>query len=677
MIKRENSEHTIDHADVVIVGNGIAGLTAAVEVRRLEPEKNIVIMTNQSHPTINTPALKQFAVGKLAREQLLAYPAGTERLERIHVVNTHVEEIRAQSHFLCLAGGRGFGYDELLLATGSRPTGLGRDIPGQDFDGVLTLHRLNDYLDLRRRLNEVEEVVVIGGGSHAIETVMGLLYLGIQVHWLIRSETLLPHVLDRPASEMVLESVRRAGAHVYTETEIVGIVGRVGVVAGVVTKTRQMVPCQLVLICTGTAPVTDLARHCDLPMKHQYGIQVDDRLRTSVRNVYAAGDVAALRDPLTGKYAPRAQWYSAVLQGRTVAASITGRGEPESFGVPWHATRLGDFSMLTVGSSLGDSEYVVPLTEQHKGSYHRLLLVDDRLVGYLAIGSRPPDSLAIKRLIDEGLSIRDIKKELLRGEFDARKYFSGKRTYAVQRMITTGQMPTPLPPVPGIIGGQRRAMPRPSEPGAPLQRRSHVSGVYTGQALPPGAQQTGASRPLPAPGEGMLPDTDPLVRPLAWSGQHRAVNPVPPFQPSAPQPALPPRTVPPAEQRRRAVAEQATLLPPDPQRHVLADQTTVPVPGKPQQTGRSAAVPPRPTFLPAQPPPARSETKQDSSWLNAGPQPVAQATGEIVTRRPGQQFVAPFDENHFAEDENPHPTRSIWHYTDKHPAIKRKNNVPQ
>src|SRR6478752_277887 len=83
---------SLGQADIVVVGNGIAGLTAALEARRHAPDKSVVIITDQIHPTINTPALKQFAIAKLAREQLLAYPAGTERAERIHVVNTRVEE---------------------------------------------------------------------------------------------------------------------------------------------------------------------------------------------------------------------------------------------------------------------------------------------------------------------------------------------------------------------------------------------------------------------------------------------------------------------------------------------------------------------------------------------------------------------------------------------------------
>lgn len=709
----ENNGDTIDNADFVIVGNGIAGLTAAVETRQLEPDKSIVIMTTQSHPTINTPALKQFAIGKLTREQLLAYPAGTERLQRIHLVNARVEEIHAQENYLSLSGGRGFGYGKLLLATGSHPTGLAADMPGRDFDGVLTLHRLNDYLDLRRRLNEVEEVVVIGGGSHAVETVMGLLYLGIQVHWLIRSETFMPRLLDHAASDMVLEGLRHAGAKVHTETEVVGVVGRVGVVAGVVTNQKEMIPCQLVLVCTGTAPLTTLAKHCDLPMKHQQGILVDDQLRTSVRNIYAAGDVAALRDPLTGKYSPRAQWYAAVLQGRTVATSMTGKGEPESFGVTWHATRLGELTMLTVGSPMDTAKYITPLSERRRGSYCRLSLVDDRLVGYLALGSTQPDSLAIKRLIDEGLSVRDIKKDLLRGEFDSRKYFSRKRTYAVQRMITTGQLPTPLPPVPGIIGGEKQAVPRISEPGSPLQRRAQIARPGQGNTSPqrplepisqPLRAQQGPRNTSPQTAMPPRPRTEPLVntpvnnppaysanpgrpdpRPTeewrkrieaqpTWTGLVPIVNMLAPtnqreqrMPPSPDQYRQPdPRMPPPSEQYRSS--DPRIPAPPAPYRSRethLAEQQNLSF----QQGPR----------VPASPP-TGAKRDQDADWLLAGPNdtPEPAQNGNADPGPAHKQFMT-FTESGAHGDgsngANPHPTRSLWHYSSKLPAVKRRNNV--
>lgn len=434
--------HSQDSADIVIVGNGIAGLTAAIEARRLAPDLRIAIITEQSHPTINTPALKQFAIGKLQREQLLAYPVGTERAQRIQLIHGQVVEIHAQGKYVGLANGCAIGYGSLLLATGSVAAGLPAHLPGRDFDGVMTLHRLHDYMSLRRRLCEVEEAVVIGSGAHAIETVTSLLYLGMRVHWLIRGKTCLSKILDLRSSELVLQHMRQAGARVYSETEPVGIVGNIGAVAGVVTNQQQMLPCQLVLVCTGMKPVTTLAEHCTLPMMYEgkQGIVVNNQLRTNVPGIYAAGDVAALQNPQTGVYETRAQWYAGVVQGYTAAATMTGQPPTaiQSFGVPWHATRLGERSLLTVGSPMLHIPGSVTLTDSYKGTYHRLSILDNRLLGYLSLGQTQADGLAIKRLIDEGLPIAPVKEALLSGTFDARRYFSQRRSISVQATDTSG-----------------------------------------------------------------------------------------------------------------------------------------------------------------------------------------------------------------------------------------------
>jgi NADPH-dependent 2,4-dienoyl-CoA reductase/sulfur reductase-like enzyme len=455
LVRGVNMHNTSEWADIVIVGNGIAGLTTAVEARRFAPDTRIAIITEQCHPTINTPALKQFAIGRLAQEQLLAYPVGTERTQRIRMINARVEEINAQGKFLGLLGGYTFGYGSLIIATGSRPNGLPALLPGRYFDGVLTLHRLQDYLDLRRRLNGVESAVVIGGGAHAIETVMSLLHHGVEVHWLIRGESFLSQMLDHTASEMVLENARNAGAKIELKTEVIGIVGRVGSVVGVVTNHNKMIPCQLVLVCTGTSPVTTLAERCTSPMLHGSGIYVDEQFRTSVRDIYAVGDVAALKHPQTGIYETQAQWYAAVLQGRSAATVVTGHHEltTQSMGVPWHATHVGDLFMLTAGNPLHTLEGATIDTNRSKNKYCRMTVIGDRLVGYLSISTAQPDSLAIKSIIDEGLSIRRIKKALLKGEFDARKYFSQRRSQAALDMVTSGKIPVvkpayyPVPPV--------------------------------------------------------------------------------------------------------------------------------------------------------------------------------------------------------------------------------------
>ncbi len=444
-------------ADIVIVGNGIAGLTAAVAARRAAPHKRVVIVTEQSHPTINTPALKQFAIGKLEREQLLAYPGGTERNNNISVLHGRVEGLDAHNRCVRLTHGSVFGYDALLLATGSTANGLPTDVPGRDFDGVLVLHRLQDYLSLRRRLHEVEDVVVIGGGMHAAETVVCMLQLGFQTHWFIRGKTFFSRMFDPPASAMVLRHIQQCGAQIYMETSVVAIAGNVGVVAGVVTNEQQMIACQLVLVCTGSSPNTTLAAHCTQPILHERGrgILVNDQLRTGVPGIYAAGDVAALKNPQTGSHETRAQWYAAVVQGHTAAATMTGSAvEMPFFGVPWHATRIGELSMLTVGNTIGPVSGAKVYTDTSKGSYRRLAVVHDRLVGYLSLGPTQPDGLTIKRIVDEEISLREVGEALLKGTFDARRFSAQRRTHAVKTIhmvntiVTSGMLPTVKPALP-------------------------------------------------------------------------------------------------------------------------------------------------------------------------------------------------------------------------------------
>ena len=288
---------------------------------------------------------------------------------------------------------------------------------------------------------------------------------------------------------MVLSRIRRAGVTISTETEVVGVVGRIGSVVGVITNHQEMIPCQLVLSCTGTQPVMTLAQHCTLPMRQRRGILVDDQLHTSVRDIYAAGDVAALKNPLTGTYETRAQWYAAVSQGRTVAAVMTGHEElaQEPFGVQWHATHLGDLSMLTVGNPLSLHDKVTTLTDTSQGGYRRMAIVDDRLIGYLSLGTRQPDSLAIKRIIDEGLSVRTITKALLKGTFDARKYLSQQHALHAHGILTTKA----LPPLPTAL----------------------TTGNADAQRQPmriPGLAQSRSTRVLPSSLESAMVQTDPL-----------------------------------------------------------------------------------------------------------------------------------------------------------------------
>jgi len=416
-------------AGLVVIGNGVAGMTAAIEARQVAPDLRIAVITAQSHPTISTPALKQFAVGAITREQLPAYPVGKTRDTRIEMVHATVTRIEAAQHRLHFSDGGSFGYRRLLLATGTAPVGIADSIPGRDLDGVLVLHRLRDYLDLKRRLHmpdDIREAVVIGGGIHASETVAGILQLGIKVHWLIRSRFFHSKALDTHASTMILERFLRAGVSVLLETEVHGIVGQIGVVTGVVTSHQEFLACQLVLVCTGTRPLTTLASTCDLPLECAGGFTVDDQFRTSAPDIFAAGDAAALYNPLTHEQENRPQWSAAREQGHQVGAIMAGydRMTLTSIGVPWHATTIEDFSLLTVGTPLRTGGGAETLLHTTGSTYRRVTFEDGRLIGYLSIGTSRDDGLGVKRLIDERVPREEIEQPLLDGSFESETFYA-------------------------------------------------------------------------------------------------------------------------------------------------------------------------------------------------------------------------------------------------------------
>ncbi|HEU5349348.1 MAG TPA: FAD-dependent oxidoreductase, partial [Ktedonobacterales bacterium] len=449
--RNENSALAADRADLVVIGNGIAGCIAAMETRQYAPDARILVITEQNHPTINTPALKQFGAGKLELEQLLAYAVGTQQQLGIGMIHQRAVALEPSSHRVRLADGRAIQYRSLLLATGATAARLPVDMPGRDFDGVITLHALSDYLDLRRRLPTVSSAVVIGGGYHAAETAMLLRHRRVKVTWLIRGRGLLPRQLDSAASDLILRQVRRHGVDIQRETEAAGIVGRMGITAGVITTNNTFIPSELVIAAIGTRPDITLAQHTPIEAQPGHGMRVNARLQTSAQDIYVAGAGAAVLDPQTGQYDARGQWYFAVQQGRLAAAAITGVPEAESaamgaMGNFWHATQFDKLHVLVAGAPMlleREHRENEVLTNGSGAFYRRVVVRHGHLVGYLAVGANLPPGLSIKRLIDERINIEEIKHKLLAEDFDLRSFFTRRHLHAIETGAVEG-VPRPV-----------------------------------------------------------------------------------------------------------------------------------------------------------------------------------------------------------------------------------------
>jgi NADPH-dependent 2,4-dienoyl-CoA reductase/sulfur reductase-like enzyme len=227
---------------------------------------------------------------------------------------------------------------------------------------------------------------------------------------------------------------------VRLETEAAGIVGRLGVAAGVLSTDGEFIPGELIIAATGVRPDTRLVQGTDMALQSRHGLRVDERLQTVMPNVFAAGAVASILDPQSRQRDSRAQWYFAFQQGRLAGASLAGASVAEdariaATGAFWHATQLGKLAVVSAGAAMLSERDHGDIEVASSGStafHRRIVLRGDQLVGYLAVGANPPSGLAIKRIIDEHLDVRSIRKQLLSDDFDVRAFLRQRQIHWLQ-----------------------------------------------------------------------------------------------------------------------------------------------------------------------------------------------------------------------------------------------------
>src|SRR5437660_2878201 len=230
----------------LIIGNGIAGVTAAEILRNEDSAADITVIADDPFPVYYRPALKDYLAGRVREDKLWARPNSCYQDHNIRFLSERVTGIQAGQHMVQLKNGRQIGYNKLLLASGARASTL--KCPGIDLAGVTTLRTVADYQAVQSHLTTARHIVVSGSGTLALETIETLRHRGYPVTHLLRRRTLWAEVLDATASDLVLQQERRDGVDVRVEEEIAGVIGKNGQVAGVVTTSGARISCDMVII---------------------------------------------------------------------------------------------------------------------------------------------------------------------------------------------------------------------------------------------------------------------------------------------------------------------------------------------------------------------------------------------------------------------------------------------
>lgn len=468
---------------VVIIGNGVAGMEAALTVRNREPDWDITIVSEESDQFFSRTALMWVFSGQMSQRDIEPLERDVYERMRFHRVRARAVGVDPERKHVLLAGALDpLRYERLLIACGSKPRP--GPWPGSDLRGVghfVTLQDLAWYEsevhggpsrggtpprprahlaasadDSPYRFREAaaqgrgqlaQQPAVIGGGLIGIEAIEVAVAAGLRPRFFIRDDWFWPIALEPRESEWIGDRMAEHGVEVHLDHEVEALEGDgLGNVAR--TKTdRGVYDTDCVVIAIGVVPSTEWLESSSIELHERSGgIIVDQGLRTSVEDVFAAGDCAAVRW-FEGSRRPEQLWYTARDQGRLAGRRLLGDEVRYERGIWYNSAKMMDIEYTTVGLVNWKLEREKNWFFEETGgvrSTTRIVVQDDRVVGFNMLGRRWDHSVLV-RWIEERRSLDWVLDHLEAARFD---------TELVPRLrIPTGSERPPLEgsaPNPGI-----------------------------------------------------------------------------------------------------------------------------------------------------------------------------------------------------------------------------------
>ena len=342
-------------AHIAIIGNGISGVTAARHIRKRSKDRITLISAETEHFFSRT-ALMYVFMGHMEYKHIKPYEDHFWEKNNIDLKFDYVSTIDYSKKELSFQSGDVLSYDTLILAVGSKPNRFGW--PGQDLPQVQGLYSYQDLESMERLAPSTKRAVLVGGGLIGVEMAEMFRTRNIDVTFLVREGKFWGGVLPAEEAALVGRHIEEHHVDLRYHTELDAILAdENGNVRAVKTKSGEEIECEFVGLTAGVTPNVDFLKNSELEINR--GILVDEFCKTNIPDVYAIGDCAERRNPISGRKALEQVWYTGKMMGEAVARTITGTPTEYKPGHWFNSAKFFDIEYQTYGwvrSNLGENE---------------------------------------------------------------------------------------------------------------------------------------------------------------------------------------------------------------------------------------------------------------------------------------------------------------------------------
>lgn len=328
---------------IVIIGNGISGITTARHIRKLS-DHSITVISAESEYFFSRTALMYIYMGHMKFEHTQPYENWFWKKNNIDLVFDRVENINTENQTLKMTSGKAISYDKLVLALGSTPRAL--PTPGADLMGVQSLYSKQDLDLLESTETNISNAVIIGGGLIGIELAEMLHSRGTHVTLVVREKHYWNIVLPKEEADIIGNHIISRGIDLQLDTTVDSINGN-NHVESVTLGSGAIINCQFVGATIGVVPNIEFIRNTSIETNR--GVLVDDHLQTNIDNIYAIGDCAEIRQPMEGRRPIEAVWYAGRMMGESLAQTLCGNPTSYNPGIWFNSAKFVDLEYQTYG----------------------------------------------------------------------------------------------------------------------------------------------------------------------------------------------------------------------------------------------------------------------------------------------------------------------------------------